>query len=150
MKLSNANEIVRLKGHINWKWMTLVKDIYHMDVVVHIICQKLYKIVFLSFKSHGYQLYNVHTHSSYAPPLSLGQKWQKNTFRPKKHFSWPMKWGSMHPCGLGFFFSWGGWWCWIFVVPNVFPSSSQHVPQVSNVFFNMFSIIHCFIPYPLP
>jgi hypothetical protein len=53
-----------IKGHINWKWMTLVKDIYHIDVVVHMICQKLYKIVFLSFKSHGYQLYNVHMHSS--------------------------------------------------------------------------------------
>lgn len=80
---------------------------------------KLYKIVFLSFKSHGYQLYNVHTHSS-----CLGQKWQKNTFRPKKHFSWPMKWGSMHPFGLGFVF-WGRVMVLAFVVPNVFPTCFQ-------------------------
>ncbi len=119
--------------------MTVVKDTTWMLCIYCV--SKLYKIVFLSFKSHGYQLYNayIYTHSS-CPCSSL---------RPKNisRGQW-----SEARCTqvLSVLFFWGRWWCWIFVVPNMFPSSSQHVPQVCNVFFNMFSIVHCFIPYPLP
>jgi hypothetical protein len=34
----------------------------------------------------------------------------------------------------------GGWGCWIFVVHVKFSMSSWHVPQVPNVFLNMFPI----------
>jgi hypothetical protein len=146
MKLSNANEIVRLKD-INWKWMTLVRD-----VVVHIMCQNCTKLCFYP-SNHTDTNSTMYTCIVHAPPLSLGQKWQKNTFRPKKHFSWPMKWGSMHPCGLGFFFFLGrvvvvlDFFCCSQCVPIKFPTCSSSFQCVLQHVLNN----SLFYPiYPLP
>jgi hypothetical protein len=56
----------------------------------------------------------------------------------------------MHPVVPGFFSFEGGSECWIFAVPNLFPwnfhsvfikfASFQYVPQVSNVFPNLFPV----------
>jgi len=61
-----------------------------------------------------------------------------------------MMWGSIHPVDPGFSPFEGRSGCWIFSVPNLFPwnfhfvfikfASFQYVPQVSNVFPNLFPI----------
>jgi hypothetical protein len=61
-----------------------------------------------------------------------------------------MMWGSIHTVVPGLFPFEGGSGCWIFAVPNLFPwnfhsvfikfASFQYVPQVSNVFLNLFPI----------
>jgi hypothetical protein len=93
-----------MKGH-----KLKVNDInegYHMDVVVHIMCQNWTKLCFYP-SNHTDTNFTMHMYTPivHALALRLGQKWQKNIFRPKKHFSWPMKWGNMHPVTLVFF--WG-------------------------------------------
>jgi hypothetical protein len=61
-----------------------------------------------------------------------------------------MMWGSIHPVGPGFLPFEGGSGCWILAAPNLLPwnfhsvfmkfASFQYVPQVSNVFPNLFPI----------
>lgn len=72
-------------------------------------------------------------------PLQLSNAMVKN--RDRHRNSWqPMWWANMHPRDQSFFF-WGGrggGGCGIFCssqcVPIKFPLSSQHAPQVPNVF----------------
>ncbi len=61
-----------------------------------------------------------------------------------------MMWGSIHPVVPGLFPFEGGLGCWIFSVPNLFPwnfhsvfiklASYQYIPQLFNVFPNLFPI----------
>jgi hypothetical protein len=61
-----------------------------------------------------------------------------------------MMWGSIHPVVPGLFPFEGGLGCWIFSVPNLFPwnfhsvfinlARSQYIPQLFNVFPNLFPI----------
>ncbi len=69
-----------------------------------------------------------------------------------------MMWGSIHPVVPGLFPFEGGLGCWIFAVPNLFPwnfhsvfiklASFQYIPQLFNVFPNLFPIALslCHIP----
>lgn len=95
-----------IKGH-----KLKVNDIsegYHMDVVCAYYVSKLDKIVFLSFKSHGYQLYNAYvcTHSS-CPCSSPRPKNGKRTHLSQKNISHG-QWSEATCTQVTLVFFWGG------------------------------------------
>ncbi len=82
---------------------------------------------------------------------SVCQQQRQRTLVGKNYFLEPMMWGIIHPVGPCFFSFWGRIGVLdFFSVPNLFPwnfhsifmkfASFQYVPQVSNVFPNLFPI----------
>ncbi len=79
-------------------------------------------------------------------PIRLGQKWQRTKIGPKNKSYSQWAEGAAYTHGAQVF---GGVGFLMFSMcsPEI-PTSFQHVPQVHNVFSNMFPISPQFIPYP--